>query len=79
MLAGNLVIVNASVESGSLVVLDKASGKEVWQAAGMVKSWSTPVLVELPGGGRESVVSVKGKVHRNRPGQRRGALALRRR
>jgi outer membrane protein assembly factor BamB len=62
VLAGNLVIVNAGVESGSLVALDKASGKEVWRVAGMVESWSTPVLVELPGGGQELVVSVKGKV-----------------
>ncbi len=62
VLAGNLVIVNASVESGSLVALDKASGKEVWRVGGMVQSWSTPVLVELPGGSQELVVSVKGKV-----------------
>jgi outer membrane protein assembly factor BamB len=62
VLAGNLVIVNASVESGSLVALDKASGKEVWRVAGMVESWSTPLLVKLPGGGQELVVSVKGKV-----------------
>ena len=31
----NLVIVNASVESGSLVAIDKASGNEVWRAGGM--------------------------------------------
>ena len=30
----NLVIVNASVESGSLVAIDKESGKEVWRADG---------------------------------------------
>ena len=29
----NLVIVNASVESGSLVAIDKNTGKEVWRAA----------------------------------------------
>ena len=62
VLAGNRVIVNASVESGSLVALDKTSGKEVWRAGGMVKSWSTPALVDLPGGSQELVVSVKGKV-----------------
>jgi outer membrane protein assembly factor BamB len=62
VLAGKLVIVNASVESGSLVALDKASGKEVWRVAGMDQSWSTPALVDLPGGGQELVVSVKGKV-----------------
>ncbi len=58
----NLVIVNASVESGSLVALEKESGREVWRAGGMVASWNTPHLVKLPGGGVELTVSVKGKV-----------------
>ncbi len=57
----DLVIVNASVESGSLVALDKTSGKEVWRARGMRSSWNTPHLVSV-GGKRELVVSVHGKV-----------------
>jgi len=56
----NLVIVNASVESGSLVAIDKESGKEVWRAAGMDSSWNTPHLVDAPGGKQELAVSVKG-------------------
>lgn len=55
----NLVIVNASVESRSLVAIDKESGKEVWRAAGMSSSWNTPHLVQLPGGEQELVVSVQ--------------------
>ncbi|HRX80709.1 MAG TPA: PQQ-binding-like beta-propeller repeat protein [Pirellulaceae bacterium] len=55
----NLVIVNASVESGSLVALDQASGKEVWRAPGMKSSWNTPHLVSLANGQQELVVSVK--------------------
>ena len=55
----NLVIVNASVESGSLVAIDKNSGDEVWRADGMERSWNTPHLVELPNGRHELVVSVK--------------------
>ena len=58
----NLLIVNASVESGSLVALNTASGKEVWHAAGINMSWGTPLLVDLPGGRQELVVSVKDKV-----------------
>ena len=58
----NLVIVNASVESGSLVALDQESGSEVWRARGMRSSWNTPVLVELPEGKQELAVSVKGQV-----------------
>jgi outer membrane protein assembly factor BamB len=53
----DLVIVNASIESVALVGLDKMTGKEVWRAAGIRKSWSTPVLVDVPGGGTELVVN----------------------
>ena len=56
----NLVIVNASVESNSLVAIDKATGKEVWRAGGMDSSWSTPHLVEAPNGKYEFAVTVKG-------------------
>ena len=55
----NLVIVNASVESGSLVALDKKTGDEVWRAGGMRSSWNTPRLVELENGQTELVVSVQ--------------------
>lgn len=55
----NLVIVNASVESGSLVAVDKTSGDEVWRAEGMERSWTTPHLVKLDNGQHELVVSVK--------------------
>jgi len=58
----NLVIVNASVESGSLVAIDKDSGKEVWRAGGMDASWNTPHLVELSSGSQELVVSVKNQI-----------------
>lgn len=58
----NLVIVNASVESGALVALDKKTGKEVWTARGMRSSWNTPCLVKTPGGKTEVVVSVHSKI-----------------
>jgi hypothetical protein len=58
----NLLIVNASVESGSLVALDKASGKEVWHAGGIKMSWGTPMLVDLPDGRQELVIAVQDKV-----------------
>jgi outer membrane protein assembly factor BamB len=53
----NLVIINASVESRSLVALDKGSGKEVWRVKGISESWNTPVLVDVPGGGTELVLN----------------------
>lgn len=55
---GKLLIVNASVESGSLVALDKLTGEEVWTAKGISASWNTPLLVgtkEKP----ELVVSIQ--------------------
>lgn len=58
----NLVIINASVESGALVALDKATGSEVWRTPGMVAAWNTPLLVELPGGRVDLVVSVKNQL-----------------
>ena len=58
----NLVIVNASVESGNLVALDKETGQAVWQARGMDSSWNTPHLVKTADGKDELAVTVKGWV-----------------
>jgi outer membrane protein assembly factor BamB len=55
----NLVIVNASVESGSLVAIDKNTGKEAWRTGGMNSSWNTPHLVKTPDGKDELTVTVK--------------------
>lgn len=45
VLFGKLLLVNASIESGSLVALDKLSGKETWRAGGVGAAWNTPLLV----------------------------------
>jgi outer membrane protein assembly factor BamB len=42
----NLLIVNASVESGSLIALDKATGTEVWKTPGINSAWNTPLLTK---------------------------------
>ncbi|HIQ20110.1 MAG TPA: serine/threonine protein kinase [Planctomycetes bacterium] len=57
----DLVIVNASVESGSIVALDKRTGREVWRTHGIRRSWSTPLVVKLASG-PELVVSLHGKI-----------------
>jgi outer membrane protein assembly factor BamB len=62
VLCKNLLIVNASIESGAIVALDKTTGREVWRAKGIEQSWSTPLVVTLPGGRQELVVSAEGKV-----------------
>ncbi|MCI0641686.1 MAG: PQQ-binding-like beta-propeller repeat protein [Gemmataceae bacterium] len=63
ILAGNKLIVNAGVEGDSLIAFDKISGDEVWRAKGIGHCWSTPVLVELPGGKQEIVLSVQSALY----------------
>jgi outer membrane protein assembly factor BamB len=62
VLHGDLVIVNASVESQSLVALDKRSGAEVWRAEGIIESWNTPLLVKNSAGEIELVLAIMGKI-----------------
>jgi len=58
----NLVIVNAFVECGQLVALDKKTGKEVWRAGQLKESWNTPLLVPLPNGKTELIVAMSGRI-----------------
>ena len=54
----HLLLVNASVESESLVALDKRTGKEVWRAAGVKDSWHAPALVTTADGKTEVVLAM---------------------
>lgn len=58
----DLVFINASVESGSLVALDRRTGKEKWRAEGINESWNTPIVVTAKSGRKELVVAAQGKV-----------------
>lgn len=62
VLHGKLLIVNASVESRSLVALDRLTGKEVWRAKGIRSAWNTPLLLKTSKGPTELVVSVSGRL-----------------
>jgi hypothetical protein len=62
LLYGKLLIVNASVESGSLVALDKLTGEEMWRAGGIRSSWNTPLLLNRPNQQTQLVVSVSGRL-----------------
>jgi len=53
------LIVNASVESGALVALNKITGKEVWRSPGINSAWNTPILVTTPEQTHELVISVQ--------------------
>jgi outer membrane protein assembly factor BamB len=58
----DLLIVNASVESESLVALDKKTGKEKWRVEGVREAFNTPVLVPVESGKTELVAGMPGKV-----------------
>ncbi len=62
ILFNDLLIVNASIESRSIVALDKKNGQQVWKVEGIRGSWNTPVLVDVPDGGTELVVSIPQKL-----------------
>ena len=57
----NLVIVNASVESGSLVALNRETGDVVWRTPGIKGSWSSPALVAV-GESHEVVLNLPNEV-----------------
>lgn len=56
----DLVIINASVESRSLIALKKDTGEEAWKVP-VRGTWNTPVLVEVDGK-QELVVSLPQKI-----------------
>jgi outer membrane protein assembly factor BamB len=63
LLYKNLVIVNASAERQQLIALDSEKGIEVWKATiGNNGTWSTPILVDLPDGKQELVMSASGEL-----------------
>lgn len=58
VLHNDLLLVNASVESGSLIALDRRTGREIWRANGMNDSWHAPVLLQAPGDKTEIVMAM---------------------
>jgi outer membrane protein assembly factor BamB len=58
----DFLLVNASIESESLVALDKKTGKEVWRANVGPESWHAPALMTAPDGSTEVVIAKNGRV-----------------
>jgi outer membrane protein assembly factor BamB len=56
------VLVSASVESESLVALDRATGNELGRAGGVREAWNTPLVVANATGGSELIVPIFEKV-----------------
>ncbi len=61
ILYGELLIVNAALESNQLVALDRKTGKTVWSATGFPASWNTPTIVKA-NGRDELVLNASGKL-----------------
>jgi outer membrane protein assembly factor BamB len=61
ILYGELLIVNAALESNQLLALDRKTGKTVWSATGFPASWNTPTIVKMDGHD-ELVVNSSGKL-----------------
>jgi len=62
LLYEDLVIINASVESESLIALDRSTGRERWRVDGIRESWNTPLIVQSTSGRTELVVAKQGDV-----------------
>jgi outer membrane protein assembly factor BamB len=62
ILHGNLVIVNASIESDSVVALDKTTGQEKWRTKGIQEAWNTPLVVKSKDGKEELIVPAAKKI-----------------
>lgn len=62
VLYNDLVFINASVESESLIALDRKTGDEKWRAKGIREAWNTPLIVKSPSGNDELVMAIHGKV-----------------
>lgn len=58
----DLIFINASVESESLVALDRRTGQEKWRAKGIRESWNTPIVVTAKSGRQELIVASQGSV-----------------
>ena len=64
----DLVIVNASVEDGSLQAFDKRTGRRVWRTPGVRRCWGSPMLVTTAQGEVELVISMQGAIWGLDPG-----------
>ena len=58
----DLVFINASVESESLVALNRKTGAEQWRAEGIREAWNTPLVVTASSGRQELIVASQGSV-----------------
>ena len=53
---------NASIESGKVVALNKKSGEVAWEVEGINKSWTTPTIAKSASGRDELIISFKNEI-----------------
>jgi hypothetical protein len=63
MLLDDKLIVNATVELGALVALDKRTGKRLWKTPINGDCWSTLAVANLPGGKQELILNGSATVY----------------
>jgi outer membrane protein assembly factor BamB len=63
----DLVFINASVESESLVALDRKTGKQRWRAPNIQEAWNTPLVIENVNKKPELVIATQGSVQSFNP------------
>ena len=56
---GDLVYVNASIESGTLFAINKKTGREAWKFSPINRAWTSPCIAKTSDGKSELVVSQK--------------------
>ncbi|MFN3149477.1 PQQ-binding-like beta-propeller repeat protein [Bremerella sp.] len=62
LLYEDMVIINASIESDSLIALDRKTGRQRWKADDIREAWNTPIVVAADSGRKELVVARHGDV-----------------
>ena len=58
----DIVFINASVESESLIALNRKTGKQIWKADGIREAWNTPLVIRSASGREELVIATQGKI-----------------
>ena len=62
ILFDDLVIMNASIEDGAVYGIEKATGEIRWRTGEIIRAWTTPTLVSVPGGKPELILNQKNAI-----------------
>lgn len=57
ILFGELVILNASIESKTMFAFDRKTGKKAWEAGPINRAWTSPSLIETKVGSTELILN----------------------